>query len=320
MIQYITFAILLSFTPISFGFHVLEGYFTATKECPFFHSFKKGKLDAHKQKTTLNKKYKILGDNKPGGEWLQILDDKKKPQWVHKQCGTIKITSLPPFEHFTLALSWHPTFCLTNPTKKTSKSYNSKNSPFVLHGLWPSTKKRTHPAYCLGQIQVEKCQFPPLNLNFTLTQKLKTIMPGVDNCLDRYQWEKHGTSSGMDANTYYTRAYEYTKWFLNSPVAKQFQKNTGKQVSTKEVLSWFKFWKIDHAVSIHCIKHNNQHLLQEVRLYLNKKLAKTPNKNILINSPYKFNTPDTFLLPGDSNNSTILESLKNALDIWPKAS
>ena len=39
-------------------------------------------------------------------------------------------------------------------------------------------------------------------------QHLAEVMPGIADCLDRYEWAKHGTCSGMGADAYFSRAIE----------------------------------------------------------------------------------------------------------------
>ncbi len=85
--------------------------------------------------------------------------------------------------------------------------------PLVLHGLWPENLRP-------GAYPTE-CGSAALVLSNDLRQRLDRVMPGTMEGLDKHEWRKHGTCTGLDAETYYTEAVRWTERLgraLNGPV------------------------------------------------------------------------------------------------------
>ncbi|PJE80754.1 Ribonuclease I [invertebrate metagenome] len=284
--------LLLALSSTSYGFRMLEGEFTANKTCDLWCSFKKHRNTGNHQ-TAIGSIYRIMGDNKPGGEWLQIRDKDNSIRWVNKTCGNIKINKPIPFDYFILSISWQPTFC---KEQKNKPECQSSNTLFALHGLWPTTDKKPYPAYCQGQIAKPFGHYTTLPLDQELSKKLSSNMPGTQSYLDRHEWHKHGSCSGMDVKTYYTKSVNYFQWFSDSPVAKQLKSHKGKIVSSKQVKQWINQWSASQSISLHCIKQNNKTVLKEIRLYLKKELPVSPNSQSFFQYAKRSNCPDSFYL------------------------
>lgn len=72
------------------------------------------------------------------------------------------------------------------------------NRPLVLHGLWPEYRQPgSYPEFC---------QAGPLQLSAGLREQLVQVMPGATEGLDRHEWRKHGSCTGLDAETYFSES------------------------------------------------------------------------------------------------------------------
>ncbi|MGA9993277.1 MAG: ribonuclease I [Thiobacillaceae bacterium] len=123
----------------------------------------------------------------------------------------------PPFDYYTLSLSLAPAYCEENPGRArhsrecgqlTDAGFRAQ--PLTLHGLWPSRLDRHHPAWC-GKDNREGggfCGKDAVPLSAPVRQRLGRVMPGTADCLERYEWWKHGSCSGLGADAFFDRAIE----------------------------------------------------------------------------------------------------------------
>ena len=285
--------LLTLFTPCSYAFSKLNGEFFAGESCPAWLSFKK-KTNPGEQVINIGQRYPLLGENKLGGFWLQIKLPDGSSRWVEKKCGRVQSVGQSRVDFYTLSLSWQPTFCAMKG--KSRIECRSKTKNIVLHGLWPSVFKGKHPAYCGGEVKRAACDYPALGLQQQQLQHLAQLMPAVQSCQQRYQWHKHGVCSGMNASDYFSLAADYTNWFLQSAVARQFEKYAGQEVALQKVVDWFKQWGGGHGVSLHCGNHNGKSVFRELRLYLKDELPAQPTHTAIISAPVSHQCPNRFLL------------------------
>ncbi|GED23552.1 ribonuclease I [Halomonas halmophila] len=120
------------------------------------------------------------------------------------------------FDHYTLALTWHPGFCATrhDPPRECREARLRRGSEagFVLHGLWPSLPHQLEERGVERQhwwrkgcfIERERtsggfCEHPPLGLSEALDTQLDAVMPGRASCLGRYQYAKHASCLRLSA-------------------------------------------------------------------------------------------------------------------------
>jgi len=97
------------------------------------------------------------------------------------------------FDFYVLALSWSPSFCLTEARRGERLQCGSGRSHgFIVHGLWPQHESGW-PEFCPSDHPEE----PPLSL----VQQMLDIMPSPD--LIAHQWRKHGTCAGLDQAGYF---------------------------------------------------------------------------------------------------------------------
>lgn len=164
-------------------------------------------------------------------EWLRI---KLHPpinalRWVSIECGeytyqlsTHTSCNLRPgrADSYVLALSWQPAFCQAYGYEKGKpeclqlRSNSFQASHLVLHGLWPSQRNcGQHYSYCLGSIRSRNCDYPPLSLSAAVATSLKQMMPSYahGSCLERYEWNKHGSCQSLSADDYYSLAIRLNK-------------------------------------------------------------------------------------------------------------
>lgn len=98
------------------------------------------------------------------------------------------------FDYYALVMSWSPTYCATadQPDNQQCERRDGRRFAFVLHGLWPQYD-RGYPQNC----RLRRRPFVPEE---TIDSMLD-IMPSRGLIIHEYR--KHGTCSGLDANSYY---------------------------------------------------------------------------------------------------------------------
>lgn len=92
------------------------------------------------------------------------------------------------FDYFILALSWAPDYCATSGSGDVQECANGKKLGFVLHGLWPQYQTG-YPSSCSSE------QLPP-----AVQARYTGLFPSQS--LMTYEWEKHGTCSGLAPDSY----------------------------------------------------------------------------------------------------------------------
>lgn len=141
------------------------------------------------------------------------------------------------FDYYLLALSVAPAFCEDAPQRK-QKFAQCRNlseagfraMPLTLHGLWPNRADRRHPAYCEGEISGTFCGLPPLRLPAATRTRLGQVMPAAADCLDRYQWAKHGSCSGLAEADYFAASVALAER-VNRAIGGEIARHTGREVS-----------------------------------------------------------------------------------------
>ncbi|XXF76279.1 hypothetical protein P2318_24915 [Myxococcaceae bacterium GXIMD 01537] len=143
-------------------------------------------------------------------------------------CGCFKSASAdagttpPRFSVYLLALTWAPNFCLGHADKEECHQLKGSFAAthLTLHGLWPQFSDAesrehgcTYPAFCggfcacQGQGAPEQCFPDPA----VIPAKMADYGPGyvTDNYfLANHEWPKHGSCTGLDAGTYFSKAIE----------------------------------------------------------------------------------------------------------------
>lgn len=105
-----------------------------------------------------------------------------------------------PFDFYVLALSWSPAFCASDAGQRSREQCGSgADFGFITHGLWPQFEQGW-PSFCQSD---HGDQMPR-----EVASGLLDIMP--DRGLIQHQWDKHGTCSGLDPQSYADRIAEAT--------------------------------------------------------------------------------------------------------------
>ncbi|MDH5796463.1 MAG: hypothetical protein OEY79_02860 [Anaplasmataceae bacterium] len=153
-------------------------------------------------------------------------------------------------DNFLLAMSWQEGFCASQgkykPECKALKDGRLKLNGFILHGLWPSSK-RCNTSFCEVKKMRNFCDYSPLNLNENVSNELKKIMPSYKygSCLERHEWNKHGSCSLFDENQYFDLASSLVEEFNNSEFNKFIIENKGKSIELNEMRT--KFVEVFHV-------------------------------------------------------------------------
>ena len=101
------------------------------------------------------------------------------------------------FDYYVLSLSWSPNWCvLEGDARQSPQCDESHNFGWVLHGLWPQYETGW-PQDCFST------HTPPSR---AMTNGMADIM-GTSG-LAWYQWNKHGSCSGLSPVNYYALARE----------------------------------------------------------------------------------------------------------------
>ncbi len=145
---------------------------------------------------------------------------------------------------FILAASWQPAFCQTNQRKaecasQGSDRYDAKN--FSLHGLWPMRKD-----YC-GVSDADRSadkggdwrDLPEVKLSAETKASLDKVMPGTQSALERHEWIKHGTCTGISADAYFSDAVRLIEDLNGSAVQELFAANIDKSLTGDAIKAAF---------------------------------------------------------------------------------
>lgn len=106
------------------------------------------------------------------------------------------------FDYYLLSLSVGPGFCALSPHNRSEPECKSltarsfRQTPLTVHGLWPNrlgTSIHQQPEDCAGP----RFSIPPAT-----AAALRRDMPG-GNALERHEWQKHGTCSGLSPADYF---------------------------------------------------------------------------------------------------------------------
>lgn len=191
------------------------------------------------------------------------------------------------FDHYILALNWQPAFCETHEEKpecRTQSKGRFDARHFSLHGLWPSKQddKGREFSYCGVSDALRRqdrigawCALPVLPLSEEMRSALTTVMPGIQSCLQRHEWLKHGTYSGLAPEEYYRLSLQLVEFFADTQFSRYVAVNVGHEVKRAEMLSAFEqdFGPGSRRqLQLWCNRINEVQTLTEVYLYLRKDL------------------------------------------------
>ncbi|WP_367607552.1 ribonuclease T [Legionella sp. W05-934-2] len=244
----------------SHAFVPIQGSFQATASCPAYLS-KNQKTNPDNIHLALNQVYDLVEANKASHpDWYRIrVDQTSNPlRWVSAGCGLVNETSDLPGEHcnqqpgyadsYMLALSWQPAFCETygyergkaECYKLTKKSYTATH--LALHGLWPNqTACGIDYGYCQAEKQKNHCDYPPIHFTDLVAKELAQVMPSYSegSCLERHEWNRHGSCQLLDQNDYFDTASQLAKLFDKTGFGELLRKYNGGYVPLESLKQAF---------------------------------------------------------------------------------
>lgn len=258
MIKLIT--LLLLFCSLSLNASIpVSGTFEATKLCPAYLS-KNRKSNPDNLMVQPNQQYQLKEINKTTPDWLRIQfsEHEHSLRWVNVNCGVIEYTERPRercdlspgmADAYVLALSSQPGFCETygyeagkpECIKLTKAAYQADH--LILHGLWPNQDACGYNyGYCGVNPRKSHCDYLPLDFSEDVAQNLKTLMPSYHygSCLERHEWNKHGSCQTLSADDYFSLAMRLTTEVNETEFGKYLTLHRGdtvKLVTLRELIT-----------------------------------------------------------------------------------
>lgn len=195
----------------------------------------------------------------------------------------------PSVDHYVLALSWQPAFCEANAQRPECTALGEHDfaaANLVLHGLWPNAADGDHPFYC-GVTQTDRaadtsgawCTLPETGADAETRRDLADVMPGSQSCLDRHEWIKHGTCSGLDGDAYFDVSARLVRDLQATHLAQALRAQIGGQVALRRLLQAFEqdFGPGSaQALEVVCRRSGGTAYLAEIRLALRRDAIDKP--------------------------------------------
>jgi ribonuclease I len=114
-----------------------------------------------------------------------------------------KQSDLPTDAFYQLVLTITPAFCELNTEHSLCGAGKTKANSLTLHGLWPEQlHAKRAPANCKGMA---------LDTAATFDARLARWMPGPITGAPMYQWNKHGSCSGLKPLRYFEAAVNWAE-------------------------------------------------------------------------------------------------------------
>lgn len=199
------------------------------------------------------------------------------------------------FDYYMLALTVAPAFCEDDPRQKRNFAQCRalsgpafKAMPLTLHGLWPNRLDRRHPAWCAGEAAGAFCRLPVVPLPPETRARLGRAMPAAADCLDRYQWAKHGSCAGLPQSDYFAAAAALTER-VNRVLGDEIARHMGREVelSALRVRLARRDPALAQAISFDCrtphtpVPSKRRPMLREVRVVFERSaLTGAPGKPV----------------------------------------
>jgi len=196
-------------------------------------------------------------------------------------------------DHYVLALSWQPAFCERNADKPECRELDGGDfaaTHLVLHGLWPNAADGEHPYYCGVSFSDRRtddagdwCALPQTGADQDTQFDLKRLMPGAKSCLDRHEWIKHGTCSGLDGDAYFDASVRLVQEIQTTQLSELLRGNIGEQVFIRDLIQAFEQdFGADAAAALRitCRRGDGGTYLAEIRLALRPEAIGKPSEAI----------------------------------------
>lgn len=226
--------------------------FHATKNCPAYLS-KNNQTNPNSLTTQPLKVYQVREINKPAPDWLRIeMAEEHTLRWVNAECGFTQqngqagktCDSVGTADSYVLALSSQAGFCETYGYEagKPECRYLSKDSyqanHLTLHGLWPNMDVcGQHYGFCGVRQLSNHCDYDPVPFSASVSDGLKKLMPSFahGSCLERHEWNKHGSCQILSADDYFALAMRLTSEVDQSSFGTYLTQHQGQVVKLSEL-------------------------------------------------------------------------------------
>jgi ribonuclease T2 len=187
----------------------------------------------------------------------------------------------PEFDHYVLALSWEPAFCQFHNDKPECGALGANDfaaGHLSVHGLWPNSGPSEGPTYCAVDAATQKldqpqswCEMPEPQLSDKTRAALEPAMPGVSSCLDRHEWIKHGTCTGVSADSYFATSVRLANAVQATKLGEVLEANVGRYVTPQQLINAFEASfgaGSSQALTLVCTQGGGLAYLSEVRIAL----------------------------------------------------
>jgi len=187
----------------------------------------------------------------------------------------------PSFDHYVLALSWQPAFCESHPDKPECRELDAADFAayhLAVHGLWPNNGPGEGPTYCGVDAAIQAldqpkswCEMPQPKVSDKTRAALAPAMPGARSCLDRHEWVKHGTCSGLDADSYFAATLRLAHAVQATRLGAVIAANVGRYVTPQQLFNAFEATfgaGASQALTLVCTRGGGLDYLSEVRIAL----------------------------------------------------
>jgi ribonuclease T2 len=181
--------------------------------------------------------------------------------------------------HYVIALSWEPAFCELNASKPECRALDKADfaaTNLTIHGLWPNNGPGVGPLYC-GVDEATKareetgdwCELPVPEMTDKTRADLSAAMPGTVSCLERHEWIKHGTCTGIEADDYFANTVRLAKAVQATRLAQVIAANVGRTVTPGQLRNAFEAdfdAGSSTALSLVCLERHGRRYLTEIRI------------------------------------------------------
>lgn len=217
------------------------------------------------------------------------------------------------FDYYVLSLEWHPAFCAGHGGLEECRppATSEFDHDLVLHGMWPSRSGDRSNSYGFCGVSAairaldtpaQRCQMPEVPMSAATRGTLNAHMPGTDACLERHEWYRHGTCSGLSGDAYFGAADAMLLQAISSAVGRFVAAHAGSTVSGSDVVAAaVQDWggKAQGAVRLNCVSAGGGQTLSEVRLTLSPSVSASSSLGAsLTGSDLTGNCPASFTILG----------------------
>jgi ribonuclease T2 len=196
-------------------------------------------------------------------------------------------------DSYLLALTWQPGFCAAGDHARLAECKSADGPRFTLHGLWPDwdvngdARRNAGDTYCLPEsgrrsiLALEAAsaksedwrKLPEVALSAADRGDLALAMPGVTLGLERHEWWKHGTCSGLAPDEYFATAILLLRQVERGALARLVAGRAGTTVARDALLAAFAqdFGpESARALTLDCARIGGVSALLEIRIRLKR--------------------------------------------------